>query len=90
MTDSEPLSHAAFDWVTVEHWAPLTEPHQVYWWLSQLKPKATGSDKMPTRLYKEVLFLSEPISHPFNSCILEGIMPDSWKLADIPNTFKIA
>lgn len=75
MADTGTSFHA--DFADGEGWAPLTEPHEVFRWLSRLKPKATGSDKILTRLYKEgALFLSEPLSHLFNSCILEEIMPD--------------
>lgn len=80
-TTFSPSFHSAN---TQENWTPLTQPHEIYHQLRNLPKKASGSDKIPTRVYKAgALYLAEPLCHIFNCCIQERYMPSLWKLANI-------
>lgn len=69
---------------SVSDWCPLLEPHEVCQLLQRLPCKATGSDLIPSRLYKEgALFLAAPLCHLINSSILSCYVPIKWKIANI-------
>ena len=59
--------------------------YQVCKKLQKLNPhKAMGPDNIPPRLLKEFAYeLAEPISDLFNLSLSSGIVPDTWKCANI-------
>ena len=60
-------------------------PESVYVKLSNLKRrKASGPDNLPSWILKDfAMELSSPVAEIFNASILERIVPDSWKEADV-------
>ena len=60
-------------------------PESVYVILSNLKRcKASGSNNLHSWILKDfAMELSSPVAEIFNASILERIVPDSWKEADV-------
>ncbi|KAI8490529.1 hypothetical protein Bbelb_317970, partial [Branchiostoma belcheri] len=58
--------------------------------LLRLKPKkATGVDKIPSRLLKDSApIIVKPLAHIFNLSISSGEVPDDWKLAKVSPIYK--
>ena len=78
MTDSKPL--------------PLFDPYQVYLKIKKMKKKSsTILNDVPWKvIYEYSVELSEPLCHIFNSAILDGIWPNSWKrevVTPVPKVF---
>ena len=58
--------------------------------LRQLDPsKATGPDKVPSRVLKECAeVLAPPFSKLFSLCFRRGIQPSAWKIANVVPVYK--
>ena len=67
-----------------DNWFPSVEPEDIWKMLYQLRPKAPGSDNVPTLLYKRsALILADPLHHLITECIKKREIPLIWKIADI-------
>ena len=80
--------------VPFNDWCPNISVHFVYNCLCNLNGnKATGSDGVPTRLFKAAApILAEPLHHIIMESILTSTVPIFWKIADIapiPKTFHL-
>ena len=65
-------------------WSLPIEVTEVWQCLHRLPLKATGSDGVPTKLYKTAaLILAEPICSLINECIRQRKFPSIWKIADV-------
>ena len=64
---------------------PVIYHGQVHAALQKLKTSKSGHpNDLPVKLIKEfAIELTEPLTHIFNKCILDGIFPESWKTAAI-------
>ncbi|KAI8479169.1 hypothetical protein Bbelb_430920 [Branchiostoma belcheri] len=88
VSEEDPLRHvpestSTFRLRPVEETEVLNE-------LLRLKPKkATGVDKIPSRLLKDSApIIVKPLAHIFNLSIASGEVPDDWKLAKISPIHK--
>ena len=81
MNDSATLTtHRVED----DNWFPVFGVEDVWRILSRLRPKATGSDEIPTLLYKKsAVILAEPILNLIVLCIRQRKVPSKWKIADV-------
>lgn len=67
-----------------DSWSPSFEVTDVWRCLHHLPLKATGSDGVPTKLYKKAaLILAEPICALIRECIRQRKFPSTWKIADV-------
>lgn len=74
-----------------DEWLPQIEPEDVWQLLSHLRPKATGSDDIPTLLYKRsALVLADPLHHLITECLRQRKIPTLWKIADVVPVPKIS
>lgn len=65
-------------------WFPAFTVVDVWESLRRLPCKATGSDDIPTKLYKKAaLVLAEPLYHLMTECIRQRRFPSAWKTADV-------
>lgn len=65
-------------------WLPDFTVEDIWSVLSRLPSKATGSDDVPTALYKKCsLILAEPIHHLINESLRQRRFPRTWKIGDI-------
>lgn len=65
-------------------WFPSFSIVDVWQSLSRLPNKATGSDDVPTNLYKKAaLILAEPLHHLIFQCLRQRRFPSAWKIADV-------
>ena len=65
-------------------WLPQIDVIEVWQYLQHLRVTATGSDGIPTKLYKKAaLVLAEPIHDLITDCIRQRIFPSVWKFADV-------
>ena len=65
-------------------WSPTITIFEVWQSLRHLPCKATGSDDIPTKLYKKsALILAQPLHHLIVECIRQRRFPSSWKIADV-------
>lgn len=65
-------------------WLPSFSVVDVWLALSRLSTMATGSDDIPTQLYKKsAVILAEPMFHLIMTCIQKRTFPDAWKIADV-------
>lgn len=64
---------------------PIIQPYEVCKKIAMLNScKATGPDKIPSRILNEFAFeLAEPVTHIFNVSLSSGIFPHSWKRSEI-------
>ena len=77
-TDSAPFE--MFD----DSWCPSFGVEDIWELLHHLPLKATGSDDIPTKLYKmSAVILSEPLYHLFVLCFRNRKFPGVWKIADV-------
>ncbi|KAI8516468.1 hypothetical protein Bbelb_050490 [Branchiostoma belcheri] len=88
VSEEDPLRHvpestSTFRLRPVEETEVLNE-------LLRLKPKkATGVDKIPSRLLKDSApIIVKPLAHIFNLSISSGEVPDDWKLAKVSPIYK--
>jgi len=59
-------------------------PAQVYLTLKRLKPSTSvGPDGIPNVLKNCATAVSLPISHIFDTCFKDSILPCSWKTANV-------
>ena len=70
---------------------PLLEQHEVYEYLKHIKTNtATVKDDVPAKLIKECAFeLSFPLTNLINSCILDGIYPNIYKIEIVTPVPKV-
>ena len=67
-----------------DSWFPSFGVTDVWLYLHHLPTKATGSDGVPTNLYKKAaLTLAEPIYDLIRECIRQRKFPSTWKTADV-------
>ena len=71
---------------------PLLEPYQVYLKMKKMKKKSsTVLNDVPWKVIFEFsVELAEPLCHIFNSSIIDGVWPDSWKqeiVTPVPKVF---
>ena len=67
-----------------DSWCPSFGVEDVWQMLQHLPLKATGSDDIPSKLYKmSALILAEPLYHLFVRCFRSRAFPTVWKMADI-------
>ena len=67
-----------------DSWSPSFDVTDVWQCLSHLPAKATGSDDIPTNLYKKsALILAQPIYDLINECLRQRKFPTAWKTADV-------
>ena len=67
-----------------DSWMPSFGVEDVWRALKHLPPKATGSDDIPTLLYKKcALILAEPIHHLICESLRQRKFPSIWKVADV-------
>ena len=80
-----PLTEDSFNLDTIDDgWMPSLTVIDVWRILSHLQSKATGSDDIPTRLYKKsALVLAEPIYHLIVTALQQRRFPTPWKIADV-------
>ena len=79
-----PSSSSDFLQLQDDLWFPQFEVHDIWKMLTQIRSKSTGSDNIPTLLYKRsALALAEPIHHLISECIRNRKFPSSWKIADV-------
>jgi len=65
-------------------WLPSVHPHDIWRMLSNISSKSTGSDGVPSLLYKKcALVFAEPICHLICESIRQRHFPSLWKVADI-------
>ena len=90
-TQSAPADLSNFE---DDGWMPSFTAVDVWQILSRLKSKATGSDDIPTILYKKsALILAEPIFHLIKACLQQRRFPLAWKIADlvpVPKSSKVS
>ena len=74
----------SFDLPADDSWFPSFGVENVWDSLHNLPLKATGSDDIPTKLYKmSAVILAEPLHHLFVHCFRSRAFPSQWKIADI-------
>ena len=77
-----------------DEWMPSFSVEDVWKLLSTLPLKSTGSDDIPTLIYKKcALVLAEPLFHLLSMCLRQRRFPAIWKIADvipIPKSSDIA
>jgi hypothetical protein len=67
-----------------DSWFPPFSVVDVWQNLYHLPCKATGSDGIPTKLYKRAaLILAEPVHFLISECIRQRRFPSAWKIADV-------
>ena len=67
-----------------DSWMPSFRVEDVWRALTKLSAKATGSDNIPTLLYKKcALILADPIYHLISECLRQRQFPSLWKIADV-------
>ena len=77
-------SISALDNLPDDDWMPCVHVYDVWKALKNLSPKATGSDNIPTLLYKKAsASLAEPIHHLLTECYRMRRFPLLWKVADV-------
>ena len=65
-------------------WMPSFGVHDIWYRLSHLQSRSTGSDGIPTILYKKsALILAQPIYHLIEVCLRIRKFPTVWKIADV-------
>ena len=67
-----------------DSWLPSFSVVDIWQDLKRLPCKATGSDDIPTKLYKKAaLILAEPLHFLISECIRQRKFPSAWKIADV-------
>ena len=67
-----------------DNWFPSFEVCDIWKLLTQIRSTSTGSDNIPTLLYKRsALILAEPIYHLISECFRSRKFPQAWKVADV-------
>ena len=67
-----------------DSWMPSFSVEDVWRALKHLPPKATGSDDIPTLIYKKcALILAEPVYHLIFESLHQREFPSMWKVADV-------
>ena len=68
----------------------IITPDMVKLKISKLKQdKAPGDDGITPKFLKEVVDkLAEPLTEIFNKSIIEGVVPQDWKIANVTPIFK--
>ena len=82
----DPSGHLSHDVTNCsdDQWLPNFSVFDVWQCLHRMPVKATGSDGVPTRLYKKAaLILAEPLHDLISECIRQRKFPSFWKVADI-------
>ena len=78
-----------FNDLTDDGWLPSFRVEDLWKMLSTLPAKATGSDGVPSILYrKSSLILAEPIYALILECFLQRRFPVQWKIADVVPILK--
>ena len=82
MTSSSTTS-ASFEMFD-DSWCPSFGVEDIWQLLHRLPLKATGSDDIPTKLYKmSAVILAEPLYHLLVLCFRNRKFPRAWKIADV-------
>jgi hypothetical protein len=67
-----------------DSWFPSFGAEDIWQLLRHLPSKATGSDDIPTLLYKKsALILAEPLYHLIVCSLQNRVFPAAWKIADV-------
>lgn len=67
-----------------DSWIPELSVVDVWQHLSRLSCKSTGSDSIPTSLYKKsALILAQPLHHLILHTLRQRKFPSAWKMADV-------